>query len=273
MCPNCRAFITTNDKVCPYCETKVGPRAIDLRGPQDVLGGFISADRFTTLILLTVNFGLYAATMLYSKNSGNPRWLTDIDGYTLLYFGAKLRNLIFAGQWWRLLTAGYLHGGLIHFLLNAWALLDLGPLIEHIYGTRRWIIIYTSATAGGFLASALWSPSLSIGASAGIFGLIGAMIAYGVHSRSALAQDLKSHGIRMVIYGLVIGILGWFPIDNAAHLGGAAGGFLAAMLTGTPRILDDWREKLWRVVAGLCLAGTALAFVEMFLAFSRMGSR
>jgi len=273
MCPNCRAFITTDDKVCPYCDAKVGPRAVDLRSPPEVLAGFISADRFTTFILLTVNLGLYAATMLYSKNSGNPGWLTHIDVDTLLYFGAKRPDLIFAGQWWRILTAGFLHGGLIHFLLNTWALLDLGPLIEHIYGTRRWVVIYTIATAGGFLASALRSPVISIGASAGIFGLIGAMIAYGVHSRSALAQELKSHGISMVIYGLVIGILGWFPIDNAAHLGGAAAGFAAAMLTGTPRLIDDWREKLWRVAAGLCLAVTALAFIEMFLAFSRAGAR
>ena len=66
MCPHCRAFITTGDRVCPYCDTPVGERAVDRRDPKDLIGGFIPHARFTTTILLLMNFGLYIATAVYS---------------------------------------------------------------------------------------------------------------------------------------------------------------------------------------------------------------
>ena len=62
MCPNCRAFITTKDKICPYCGVGVGPRAVDRRHPADVLGGLIPAERFTTTVILMINFGMYLVT-------------------------------------------------------------------------------------------------------------------------------------------------------------------------------------------------------------------
>ena len=70
MCPNCRAFITTSDRVCPYCDVKVGPRAIERRNPGEILGGLIPHARFTTVLILVINFALFAATYLYSQNMG-----------------------------------------------------------------------------------------------------------------------------------------------------------------------------------------------------------
>ena len=86
--------------------------------------------------------------------------------------------MIRQGEWWRLLTAGFLHGGLFHILMNSWVLFDLGAQVEEIYGTSRYLVFYFIATVTGFLASAVFSGALSIGASAGIFGLIGAMIGF-----------------------------------------------------------------------------------------------
>src|SRR5689334_7973632 len=114
MCPHCRAFITTSDRVCPYCNEPVAPRAVD-RG---------------------VAAGLYLATSLYSMKSGNGSAMS-IDVRTLVYFGAKFGPFIAAGEWWRLVTAGFLHGGLVHILMNSWVLFDLGAAVEEIYGAYR----------------------------------------------------------------------------------------------------------------------------------------
>jgi rhomboid protease GluP len=272
MCPNCRAFITSDDKTCPYCEAKVGPRAIDLRSPADLLGGLIPHARFTTVIILTVNIGLYMATMLYSMRSGNEAALTDLDGQTLLLFGAKFGPLVWIGQYWRLLTAGFLHGGLMHILMNTWVLYDLGAQVEEVYGTSRMVVFYIISTVTGFLASTLWSPGLSIGASAGIFGLIGAMIAVGFKSQTALGAAIKSMYVRWAIYGFLFGLLPFLRIDNAAHLGGLAGGFAVAFLSGLPGLVtSNWKERAWNWAAAGCVIVTAAAFVEMFLTFQSAG--
>ncbi len=104
MCPHCRAFISSSDRTCPYCETKVGPKAIDMRRSEETMAGF--SGRFVTILILTINFGLYAATVLYSMKSGHDA-LMDVDGRTLFQFGAKYRQAILLGQWWRLITAGF----------------------------------------------------------------------------------------------------------------------------------------------------------------------
>jgi rhomboid protease GluP len=266
MCPNCRAFITTDDKFCPYCDLRLGARAVDRRTPADVLGGLIPHARFTTMMILLVNTGMYIATVLYSMHTNRGGGM-DIDGQTLLDFGAKYSAAIFAGQWWRLITAGFLHGGLLHILMNSWVLFDLGVQVEGTYGTSRYLVFYFVSTVCGFLASSWWSPSLSIGASAGIFGLIGAMIALGVRDRSAYGAMVRSVYTRWALYGLAMGILPFFSIDNAAHIGGVTSGFVIGYLAGTPRF-SNTVETFWRVAAGIALALTALAFVEMFLSLT-----
>jgi hypothetical protein len=90
----------------------------------------------------------------------------NLDMETLWEFGAKLpQSILGQGQWWRLVTAGFLHGGLIHIAMNSWVLFDLGAQIEEVFGPSRLIVIYFCATVGGFLASTFWSRALSIGGS------------------------------------------------------------------------------------------------------------
>src|SRR5579862_9086866 len=159
MCPHCRAFITTRDRTCPYSNEFVGERAIDRRSPADVLGGLIPATHFTTAILLLINVGLYVASAVYSMSLGRGGGFMAMDDIALRQFGAKYSRLILSGgQWWRLTTAGYLHGGLMHIAMNMWVLYDLGPQVEEIYGTSRFLMIYMVANAGGFLLSTYWSP-------------------------------------------------------------------------------------------------------------------
>jgi rhomboid protease GluP len=262
MCPNCRAFITTADKVCPYCDAPVAARAVDQRSPADLLGGLIPHARFTTVVILLINTGLFLATLIFSIKMGSGGM--DIDGRVLFAFGAKYREAILAGQWWRLITAGFLHGGMWHILMNSYALFIVGSQVEQEYGTNRYLVIYLVANVTGFLASFYWTSALSVGASAGIFGLIGAMIALGMREKSRYGSALQSQYLMWAALNFVIGIFGGFAIDNAAHLGGIAGGFAVAYVAGTPRIARS-SELIWKVAAIIAVGVTVVAFVEMFV--------
>ena len=263
MCPNCRAFITTDDKTCPYCEVLVGPKAIERRNPAGALGGLIPHARFTTVMILLINTGLYAATLLYSARANGGGIGLDPDLRTLFDFGAKSRSAILGGEWWRLITAGFLHGGLPHILMNSWVLFDLGAQVEETFGTSRYLVLYFVSTVTGFWASTYWSGALSIGASAGIFGLIGAMIAHGVRERTSYGAAVRSMYVRWAFYGLLIGLI--FPFtDNAAHVGGLAGGFAVAYIAGTPGYSQSV-ERVWRIASGIALGMTVAAFSQMFV--------
>jgi len=269
MCPHCRAFITNKDKVCPYCNERVGPRAIDLHDPSALVSGLIPQARFNTMVILLVNFGLYLASGLYAMKSGQGNFW-ELDGRTLVDFGAKYGPLISLGQWWRLVTAGFLHGGLLHILMNSWVLFDLGAEVEQIYGASRMWVIYLLSSICGFYVSDLWNPMApSIGASAGLSGLIGAMIALGVTHTGPAASAIRGQYVRWAIYLMIWSF--FFPgVDMAAHVGGMASGFGAAYLAGLPRHEGAPAERLWRVAAWLGIVLTVLSFLLWYLWFSRI---
>jgi len=245
---------------------QLGPRAIERRSPSNV-AGLIPGTQFVTSLILLINIGLFIATMVYSMK-GNRGFSIDVDGQTLILFGAKWAPLIYGGEWWRLVTAGFLHGGLIHILMNSWVLFGLGAQVEQLYGTARMMVFYFLGTVGGFLASLYISPrSLSIGASAGIFGLIGVMIAFGMQHRNELGAAVRSHYTQWAIYGIAMGLLPGFRVDNAAHIGGLAAGFAIGYLAGVPKAYPTTQDMFWRLAAGLCLLLTALSFLLMFLRF------
>lgn len=248
MCPNCRAFITTSDRVCPYCNVKLGPPARSRLDSGQILGGLIPQARFTTIIILLINTGLYLAD-----------WLSPQSGITVAGMSAPwpLERM----QLWRLVTAGFLHGGILHILMNSWVLFDLGAEVEQIYGTSRLIVFYFVSTVTGFFLSS-YMGMRSLGASAGIFGLIGAMLAFGVTDKSSLGQAVKSMYTRWLIYALVMSFIP--GVDYFAHIGGLAGGFAAGYLASTPRARAMWKEPLIRGIAIVCMVLTAAAFALMF---------
>ena len=257
MCPNCRAFITTSDKVCPYCDIKLGAPAAARRAPADLLGGLIPHARFTTIVILLINAGFYLAEELPGLIQNGAA------GLPIFQAGAKFGPYIHEGQWWRLLTAGFLHGGILHLLMNSWVLFDLGAATEEAYGTSRYLVIYFLSTITGFYGSYVWNPGIaSVGSSAGIFGLLGAMIALGVRDKSAYGAALRAHYVQWGIYAILLSAL--FPqTDNAAHIGGVAGGFAIAYIAGTPR-LTGFSERLWQFAGAAAVGLTAIAFAFMF---------
>src|SRR5713226_2521015 len=226
MCPNCRAFVTTSDKVCPYCDAQMGPRAVEQRSPGEVLGGLIPSVRFITVMILLINTALFLAEKL-SPQSG------------IAQMGASVPWVYMQGQWWRLVTAGFLHGGILHILMNSWVLFDLGAEVEQLYGTSRLIVFYFVSTVTGFLCSSHLGMHRSVGASAGIFGLIGAMLAFGFTEKSSLGATVKQLYMRWVIYGLVMSFIP--GVDFWAHMGGLSGGFLVGWLASTPRARMAWK--------------------------------
>ena len=267
MCPHCRAFIDPKAKICDYCGNELGKPLWKQQAASTGGRGLIPQGNFTTLIILLVNFGLFAATLIMTFKQGDSTGLmAGIDGHVLRLFGAKDRFLILHGEWWRLVTAGFLHGGVLHILMNSWVMFDLGFRVEELFGTARFLVIYLVSSACGFVASTFWTPYLSIGASAGIFGLIGAMIADGRRSGDPIMSSMY---LRWALIILVIGFLPFFPFDNAAHVGGLAAGFLIAYFGGTPRISDPI-ESVWKVAAGTALAVVALSF---YLAYESLSER
>ena len=275
MCPNCRAFITSNDRVCPYCEVQLGPRAIDMRSAE-VFHNMIPRAYMTSVLILIINFALYIAMIAFSvTHSQQPAssalgevWQGFSNG-VLVLFGGKYAPAIYqAGQWWRLITAGFLHASLLHIGMNMWVMFDLVAEVEQFYGTSRLVVIYIVSSFAGFLLSLWWAPAtVSIGASAACFGLIGGMMAVGLTRDTPLARAIRSYYRRWAIYGIIFSFMPFMHIDIAAHIGGLIGGFVVGYLTGLPGLANSGRERLWQTCAIICVAGTAYCFLKEFQFF------
>jgi len=142
----------------------------------------------------------------------------------------------------------------------------LGSQVEEVFGTPRFLVIYFASTIGGFYLSAQLNPGLSIGASAGIMGLIGAMVAFGHASKTSLGRQIRNQYLGWLALNLVWGFMGG-QIDNYAHIGGFAAGCAVAWLAGTPVRSTHAREAAWRVGAAACVLATAFCFWEMYRHF------
>lgn len=253
ICPNCRAFISRADRVCPYCEFELAPKPKANLDTVRAISGLLPRDGQITIYILAINGFLYLAMMLFNNQNTQGGGYSGLSGVTLFLFGAKESSYIFHGEWWRLITAGFLHANLIHIGVNSWSLFNLGPQVEESYGTGRLLVIYVLSSICGFLASAIFSLSLSVGASAGICGLIGAMIAFGMNERSSFGDYLKTNyaisAISMLLLSSFVS-----SIDNWAHFGGLAGGFVVGYIAGHPGIWKPKQERYWDV-AGLAMVG------------------
>jgi rhomboid protease GluP len=258
MCPNCRAFITTSDRVCAYCGAQLGPRAVDLRASQ-FAAGFVPHANLASIIVLIINAAFFLAEVAVNYKLTKS---TQISGQVAILFGAKYAPLIHIGQYWRLITAGFLHGGFLHIFMNSWSLFILVTEVEQFYGTSRLIVAYVFSTFTGFLLSLLWSPgSLSLGASAACFGMFGIMLAMGLrHRADPMAQAVRAHYGQWAVIGIVLSLMP--GIDLAAHVGGFIGGFVVGWVGGLPGLPNTPRETFWRVLAGIALAITLWAWLQ-----------
>ena len=173
---------------------------------------------------------------------------------TLLKYGAKESQLIIEGQWWRFLTPIVLHIGFFHLFMNTLALYYLGTAVERIYGNVRFFLIYLLSGFTGSVASFAFSPSISAGASGAIFGCFGALLYFGVVYPRLFFRTMGMNIIVVLAINLLLGLL--IPIvDNAGHIGGLIGGFLAAGVLHLPKHRQLFRQIVLLIIMTVITLG------------------
>ena len=192
------------------------------------LSGVFSGPAPVTTALLVANFLMFGVEWMASAAEGGGGGLSILWGMggTATYrLGLSAPYGIYVQhQWYRLITAMFLHGGLLHIGFNMYALMQLGPALEELYGSSRYFFLYIFTGAFGFLVSSIMG-SYSLGASGGLLGLVGAMLAVTTKRGGAYMRQLRSQLISSVVFLLVLGFMG-MGIDNKAHIAGLAAGFV-----------------------------------------------
>ena len=185
------------------------------------------------------------------------------NSQTLLKYGANLDVLVKNGEYYRLFTCIFLHIGTMHLLCNMYSLYIIGREVENLFGKIKYIIIFIlSGIFGSIMSLAFTHNTISAGASGAIFGLLGALLYFGMHYRTYLGETIKRSIIPIIVINLIIGFFAK-GIDLAAHIGGLVGGVLVAMMVGVPD-----KSKTKDIINGTILTIIYLIFIS-YLAFWR----
>jgi rhomboid protease GluP len=262
VCPSCNRLVGASEPRCPFC----GRAAPGMFGLTGTLRKVESALALWPLVGWVCG-ALYIAALATDPQGLAPSGLFSPNDERLLAFGASGIQPVFRfGRWWTVLSAGWLHANLLHIVLNVYGLWQIAPAIERIYGTGRGWVIYTLSGAMGFAFSALsvFVPGClgrvlghgdtTVGASAALFGLLGALLHYSRRSgMRSVGQLVWSWALPMAVFGLLPGL----HIDNWAHLGGFTGGWLLSYW------LDPLKEERLDhlLAATLCILASAGAIV------------
>ena len=270
VCASCGSLVGVNDDRCYSC----GRRNPGLWGFGPLLRTFGNDLGFIALVVYGSG-AVYVSTLLTSLLLGENIMPPSIFGMlgpgplSGLIFGASGAQPVFGyGRWWTVLSASWVHGGLLHIFFNMMWVRQLGPSTADIYGAGRMVIIYTVAGAAGFILSSIaglvmprvpiiGGASTTLGASAAIFGLLGSLVYYGRRSGSSMVRaEAGGYALTLFVFGLIMP-----GIDNYAHAGGFAGGYLTGMWLDPLK-----RERMDHFVwAAVCLAITALAILASVL--------
>jgi rhomboid protease GluP len=264
LCPSCGRLTNADAPACLVC----GRRNPGMWGFAGPLRALFRRRRFVDVVSVACVV-LYVVSLVFDPQAAlQPRGFLNVFSPSL----AALRALGATGavpwqegRWWTLFTAIYLHGGLLHILFNVLWIRQLGPAVEELYGPSRLVIIFTVAGAAGFLASNLLVYDFTIGASGSIFGLLGALVAFGQKRGGAFgAMVLRQYGQ----WALVLFVLGFLMpgVNNVAHAGGFVGGFAAGLMLAlaehrSETVVD---QLLAAAAIGVTLLGFGLAIWSAF---------
>ena len=211
-----------------------------------------------TYILIFINIVMFVLMYMLGNGSENTNTLID--------FGANYILLTKAGEYYRLITSGFLHIGVIHLLLNMYSLYIVGSQVEYFYGKVKYTIIYLfSLIMGSLFTVALSSVNtVSAGASGAIFGLLGSILYFGIKYRGYIGNSLVNQIVPVVVLNLIIGFT--TPgIGNAAHIGGLIGGYLISMAVG---IGIDKKEQRSSRINGIIISAILTIFM-IYIGFVR----
>lgn len=245
-CGRCGRLVEVDLRRCPDCG-RILPALFGARRRLDL---WFARDASWSKSFGLALVAIYLGTVLLGQQlaAGDPARgglfaKLSPGGEALVRCGAMAPDLVHDGEWWRLFLANLLHVHPIHILFNISSLATLGGTIERLFGPARFTLVFVLAGAAGFLVSSYAPESvrLSAGSSSGIAALLGAMLAFGMRRRGNFGAELRDEAIRWLVFLAVFGLLA--PrVDNYAHFGGAAAGFLMA-LTFERRQVDTGRES------------------------------
>ncbi len=259
LCPSCGKLISRDEPKCPYCGTvRPGSRLKNnfwirgLRDPNRVVNAIIVVNVSMFVLSILLNPGKIGLSL-------NPLTFLSPSGPALELLGATGTVPInHFHRYWTLVSAGYLHGGILHIFFNMLALRQLAPLVNREFGACRMFIIYSLAGIVGYLVSYLAGVHWTIGASASVCGLVGAILFYGKSRGGVYGRALYRQIAGWVVFLFVFGLL--VPgINNWAHGGGIFSGLAGGWLLG-------YREKknetlLHKILAAACAALTLLVLL------------
>lgn len=256
LCPSCGRLTRADAEECLTC----GRRRPGMWGLTDVFRRVFRTGSPTQLITVAC-IALYVLTLVVDPAGAlRPRGPFEIfspSSRALQMLGATGSFSWVQGDWWTLFTAIYLHGGVLHILFNVLWIRQLGPAVEELYGPARFFVIFTVSGVAGFIVSNLLGIPFTVGASGSIFGLLGAMVAFGRRRGGVFgAMVFRQYGQ----WALLLFILGFFMsgVNNIAHAGGFVGGLAAGLVIS----LAERRAEttLDHLLATGCVGVTVVAF-------------
>lgn len=269
MCPSCRALVPRGNATCPYCGQRL---KVFGTGPTGkLLRRAMPGDLSVTGILILANFVMFVLEYAVGGTSMLSNLMASPSQAATLRLGMSLPLGYVLGthQYWRWVTACFLHGGLLHIGFNMYALYQIGPMVESFYGGAKFLTFYLLTGIFGYVVSGFFGYA-SLGASGAIFGLLGVMIAYGVRrSHTAMGQQLRGMAVRWAFFALV---LSFMPgVDIFAHLGGLASGFGLGMVVGDDPPLTEQQIRTWRLMQWVMIGMVAASFYLMATSPIRLG--
>ena len=261
VCAGCNNLVGINEERCPFC----GAWRPGLFGWAPVLRSVVGNRLDLIPLIVGTCVTLYALALLLQPEAifegGGFLSMLSPGGRALYMLGMTGGVAWQLGWWWTLLTAIYLHGSLLHIFFNVMWIRNLGPAAAEAFGPARMFVLFNVAGAAGFLVSNAMSGAPTIGASGSIFGLLAALIVYGRKRGSSLMTR------QLWQWAIILGIFGFLMpgINNWAHGGGFAGGWVAASLMG---FIDERRESTALLIASLAfiavtVVGVGLSFVNV----------
>jgi membrane associated rhomboid family serine protease len=284
-------------KLCPACGTLVGITAtrchecganlrFSLAALSKGLSGFFGGQAPATTAILITNIVMFAITLLVGFARGQGQGFSILfsvsdEALIRLGMGIPFGGVNLSGgpgnplihldfNWYRLVTATYLHGGLIHIGFNMMVLLDVGPVVEEVYGSARYFFLYTVCGLSGSLLSASFSGGSSVGASGAILGLVGVLIAITYRRSGAQIQQLRGRLISWVVTIFAIGLFfRGLRTDNWGHFGGLAAGFLLGRFFADREPMNSRERNTAYTLGWSALAVVVACFVLMILHFSK----